>query len=41
MAHHLFTWGTGVTVLAPDALRTLLAQELAAAHAHHAAPGQG
>ena len=41
MAHHLFTWGTAVTVLAPDALRALLAQELAAAHAHHAVSAQG
>jgi predicted DNA-binding transcriptional regulator YafY len=35
MAWHLFTWGTNVAVVAPDALRTRLRELLAAASAHH------
>ncbi len=35
MCWHLFTWGTAVTVLAPDDLRTALANLAASAAAHH------
>jgi predicted DNA-binding transcriptional regulator YafY len=38
MCWHLFTWGTAVTVLAPEELRAALATLTAAAAAHHAAP---
>jgi predicted DNA-binding transcriptional regulator YafY len=36
MCWHLFTWGTAVTVLAPDALRVGVAEITATAAAHHA-----
>ena len=36
MAWHLFTWGTNVSVLAPDRLRQGMARLLAAALRHHA-----
>jgi predicted DNA-binding transcriptional regulator YafY len=37
MCWHLFTWGTTVTVLEPQALRTRLAETAATAAAHHRA----
>jgi predicted DNA-binding transcriptional regulator YafY len=38
MAHHLMTWGPGVTIVAPKALQDLMQELVAALHAHHGAP---
>ena len=35
LAHHLFTWGDTVQVLAPENLRDLLLEKLRAALDHH------
>lgn len=35
MAHHLMTWGPAVTILAPQRLRDLMRDLVAALHAHH------
>jgi predicted DNA-binding transcriptional regulator YafY len=37
MCWHLFTWGTAVSVMAPEALRTHMADMAIAAAQHHAA----
>lgn len=41
MAHHLFTWGDGVEIVAPQALRSLMIQELERALARHRAATSG
>ncbi len=38
LAHHLFTWGTAVEVVAPERLRTMLVADLRAALEKHAGP---
>jgi predicted DNA-binding transcriptional regulator YafY len=38
MCWHLFTWGTAVTVVAPDALREAIAEMAEGAAHHHGAP---
>lgn len=35
LAHHLFTWGDGVEIVEPAALRSLMVRELEQALAHH------
>ncbi len=37
MAHHLMTWGPDVTILAPQALKDLMRELVAALYAHHGA----
>ena len=38
LAHHLMTWGPGVTILAPQALKDVMRERVAALTAHHCAP---
>jgi predicted DNA-binding transcriptional regulator YafY len=35
IAHHLMTWGSTVTILAPESLRNLIWEQIQALHAHH------
>jgi predicted DNA-binding transcriptional regulator YafY len=35
IAHHLMTWGTTVTILAPDELKTIMWNTVEALHRHH------
>jgi predicted DNA-binding transcriptional regulator YafY len=37
MCWHLFTWGTSVTIIAPETLKAQLSEMLADAAAHHQA----
>lgn len=38
MCWHLFTWGTAVTIVAPDALRVTMVDPIRAATQHHSCP---
>jgi predicted DNA-binding transcriptional regulator YafY len=38
MCWHLFTWGTAVTVMAADSLRSMMADMTMVAAQHHSAP---
>ncbi len=35
MAHHLMTWGAHVTILAPQALKDVMREKVAALNSHY------
>jgi predicted DNA-binding transcriptional regulator YafY len=35
IAHHLMTWGSTVTILAPENLKNMIWEQIEALHAHH------